>query len=124
MCISKAKINLWRVNSTRKGKRDWIPWTSVIRDFLPEIYVTRANLKISTYGFQHRLAMIDKQQEAGWYGKKDLQLLWLEMNFILTSHADDLLICVVAYSSSNLNKVQTTQKLHKMKALLFDLSYG
>lgn len=94
------------------------------RDFLPEIYVTRANLKISTYGFQHRLAMIDKQQEAGWYGKKDLQLLWLEMNFILTSHADDLLICVVAYSSSNLNKVQTTQKLHKMKALLFDLSYG
>ena len=46
------------------------------------------------------------------------------MNVILTSHADDLLICVVAYFSSNLNKVQTTQKLHKMKALLLDLSYG
>ena len=35
------------------------------------------------------------------------------MNLILTSHADDLLICVVAYFSSNLNKVQTTQMLHK-----------
>ena len=37
------------------------------------------------------------------------------MNVILTSHADDLLICFVAYFSSNLKKVQTTRELRKNK---------
>ena len=46
------------------------PWTGVRRDLLPEMYVTRANLKISTYDFQHRLAKISKQQEARRYGKR------------------------------------------------------